>query len=116
MLYEGYLTTIATAAAFAWPRLGNRWFVRIESAFGRLARRKGLAVASVGISTFLLRLAIIPFCPIPLPFLPDDFSNLLAADIDASKVVWAWDMDAANNRELMQYYPYRAAWLVNMDT
>jgi hypothetical protein len=80
MLHEGYLTTIAIAAAFAWPRLGNRWFVRIEGAFGRLARRKGLAVASVGISTFLLRLAIIPFCPIPLPFLPDDFSNLLAAD------------------------------------
>ena len=28
----------------------------------------------------MLRLAILPFCPIPLPFVPDDFSFLLAAD------------------------------------
>ena len=37
-------------------------------------------------------------------------------DVDASKVVWAWEMDAANNRGLMQYYPDRNAWLVNMNT
>jgi len=37
-------------------------------------------------------------------------------DIDASKVVWAWDMGAANNQELMQYYPGRKAWLVDMNT
>ena len=80
MLYEGYLTTIAVAASFAWPRLGNRRFRRIERSFGRFARRRGLAVVSVSIATFVLRLAIIPFCPIPFPFLPDDFSNLLAAN------------------------------------
>jgi hypothetical protein len=38
------------------------------------------------------------------------------ADVDASKVVWAWEMDAANNRELMQYYGVRKAWLIKMDT
>lgn len=38
------------------------------------------------------------------------------ADIDASKVVWAWDMDAANNLELMHYYRDRNVWLVQMDT
>ena len=37
-------------------------------------------------------------------------------DIDASKVVWALEMDAANNQELMQYYPDRKAWLIKMDT
>ncbi len=37
-------------------------------------------------------------------------------DIDASKVVWAWEMDAADNRELMQYYKERNAWLVQLDT
>ena len=37
-------------------------------------------------------------------------------DIDASKVVWAWEMDTANNRELMQYYGVRKAWLIKMDT
>ena len=29
---------------------------------------------------FLIRLAILPFCPEPLPFCPDDFSFMLAAD------------------------------------
>ena len=36
--------------------------------------------------------------------------------IDASKVVWAWDMDAANNRELMQYHSDRKAWLIDLNT
>jgi len=39
-----------------------------------------------------------------------------AADIDASKVVWAWDMDVANNLELVHYYPDRRVWSINLDT
>ncbi len=79
-LLEASLTALAVVTSFAWPRLANRWFARIERAFGRLARNKGLAVATVGLSTLLLRLAILPPYPIPLPFIPDDFSNLLASD------------------------------------
>jgi len=79
-LLEAGLAAIAMAAAYAWPRLGNPLFVGIERGFGRLARRRGLAVATVGITTFLLRLAILPFSPVPLPFLPDDFSFMLACD------------------------------------
>jgi hypothetical protein len=74
------LTLIAVAAAFAWPGLGSKMYARIERAFGRLAQRQGLAVIVVGVSALVLRLAILPFCPIPLPFVPDDFSFLLAAD------------------------------------
>jgi hypothetical protein len=80
MLIEGGLTVIALAVPFALPRLGNNWFSRIELAFGKLARSRGKAVAAVGVTALLLRLAILPFCPIPLPFIPDDFSFLLAAD------------------------------------
>lgn len=80
MLYEGYLTAIAIGLAFAWPRLGNGWFAGLERIFGRLSRKKGLAVLSVGLATLLIRLAIIPLHPIPLPFVPDDFSNLLACN------------------------------------
>jgi hypothetical protein len=80
MLIEGGITTIAIAVAFAWPRLGSNWFSSIERVFGRLARKQGLAVATVGLCTLLLRLAIVPIIPIPLPFVPDDFSFLLAAD------------------------------------
>ena len=37
------------------------------------------------------------------------------ADIDGSKVVWAREMDAANNLELLHYYHDRKAWLVEPD-
>jgi hypothetical protein len=79
-LIELGMTAIAFAASFAWPRLGSALFTRIERMFRRLARRQGLAVLLVGSSVFLLRLAILPLYPIPLPFVPDDFSFLLAAD------------------------------------
>ena len=38
-----------------------------------------------------------------------------AADIDASRVVWAWDMDEQSNRELLQYFKNRRVWLVEPD-
>ena len=38
-----------------------------------------------------------------------------SADIDGSKVVWARDMDAANNLELIHYYRDRKVWLVEPD-
>jgi hypothetical protein len=84
LLIECGMTAIAIAVAFALPRLGGKAFAILERFFGRLARRKGLAVATVGLSAFLLRIAILPLCPIPHPFLPDDFSFLLAANTFAA--------------------------------
>src|SRR5271170_4666776 len=81
---EAGLTAIAIAVAFCWPGLGATWFTRVERAFIKLARRKALSVAVVGATAFLLRLAILPLCPIPKPFIHDDFSFLLAADTFAS--------------------------------
>ena len=78
-IIECGLTAITFVAAFTWPRLGAGWFTRMEQAFGRLARRKGLAAVTVGLSVLVLRLAILPLFPTPLPFVPDDFSFLLAA-------------------------------------
>ncbi len=37
------------------------------------------------------------------------------ADIDAAKVVWAHDMGAAANGELMRYFRDRQAWVVEAD-
>ena len=79
-LIEACLTAIAVAAAFAWPRLGASSFSSLERVASRLARRKGPACAVVGLTALLLRLALLPVCPIPLPFVPDDFSFLLASD------------------------------------
>lgn len=38
------------------------------------------------------------------------------ADLDAAKVIWAWDMGAANNLKLMRYYRGRKTWLAEPDT
>jgi hypothetical protein len=84
MLIEAGLTAIAVGIAFAMPRIGASWFSAIERSFKGIARKKGLSVALVGCSALLLRLAILPFCPIPLPFVQDDFSFLLAANTFAS--------------------------------
>ncbi len=74
------LMVIAMAFAFAWPGLGAGGFARVERIFARLARRKRLAATAVGVSAMVLRLALLPRFPIPLPFVPDDFSFLLACD------------------------------------
>src|SRR5271166_2418836 len=80
MLIEAASTAIAVAVAFALPRMGSSWFGSIERNFNRIARRKTLSVVLVGVAAFILRLAILPFCPIPLPFVQDDFSFLLSGN------------------------------------
>ena len=37
------------------------------------------------------------------------------ANIDASQIVWARDMGAAKNKELLDYYPDRRVWLLQPD-
>ncbi len=80
LILEFGLTAFAGAISFAWAGLGNGLFRRMERWVGRLARKKWLAVAVVGLSVLVLRLALLPLFPIPLPFIPDDFSFLLASD------------------------------------
>ncbi|MGA9670427.1 MAG: hypothetical protein WBQ94_14535 [Terracidiphilus sp.] len=77
---EFVLTLLTILAAFAWPRMGDRLFSGIERVFASFAQNRILAVVAIGIPALLLRLAILPVFPIPLPFVPDDFSFLLAAD------------------------------------
>ena len=79
-LIEGGLTMIAMVSAACWPDLLSRFFCPIERVFGSIARHRRLAVAVPGLAVLLLRLAMLPLFPIPLPFLPDDFSFLLAGD------------------------------------
>jgi hypothetical protein len=76
---EAVLTAIAILLSLSFPGLGSSWFARIERALAWLARRNRLAVLLVGLFA-LLRLVLLPAFPAPLPFIPDDFSFLLAAD------------------------------------
>ncbi len=80
LILEFGLTAFTLVLSFAWPGIGQGFFARVERWLGRLARRRGLAVAAAGLSVLVLRLAILPLLPIPLPFTCDDFSFLLAAD------------------------------------
>jgi hypothetical protein len=80
LILECGMAAMAVALSFAFPRLGGRGFARMERLFARLAQRQGLVVAGVGLSVIVLRLAILPLFPVPLPFVPDDFSFLLACD------------------------------------
>ena len=58
----------------------DRAFRRTEKAFGRLARRRGFAVAMVGVTSFCVTAALSMLVRFPEPRLHDEFSYLLAAD------------------------------------
>ena len=58
------------------------------------------------------QLAIVRYSPQHAPF--DDWVYNYA-DIDGSKVVWARELKAASNSELLRYFDDRQAWLVEPD-
>ncbi|HYL38421.1 MAG TPA: hypothetical protein VEV17_21060 [Bryobacteraceae bacterium] len=92
--------------SLALPRWPNMWYGTEPLGLPR-------AVVAATLARYPGRqLAIVRYAQNHKPF--DDWVYN-AADIDKSKVVWARDMDSANNCQLIRYFRDRHVWLVEPD-
>jgi len=74
----------------------------------KIAREKVLASGKPGER----HLVIVRYSPEHSPHIEYVFNH---ADIDNSQIVWARDMGAEKNKELIDYYPHRRVWLLQPD-
>jgi len=56
------------------------WFEQVEHHWARLAVRRNLCVTMAFLVPILIRVALLPFDPMPQPWIPDEFSHLLIGD------------------------------------
>jgi len=74
------LVSLALLLALLRPQFGATWFEQAERALTALARRPTLSILICGASALAVRLGLLPWLPIPHPFINDEFSFLLAGD------------------------------------
>ena len=77
---ETFLVALVLLIGLVYPELGARWCGAAERALGRIARRPTISILTCLAAALLLRAAVLPWLPIPAPFVNDEFSHLLCAD------------------------------------
>jgi len=79
LILEFIFWVITLAVAGLLLRYRPKWLDRFEQRFTGFARRKALALVSVALLALVVRLALLPFIPIPAPIVHDEYSYILGA-------------------------------------
>lgn len=77
---EALLLSLAMLFALVCPTAGARGFCKAERTLANLARRPVVSILLCGFSALFLRIVMLPWLPIPQPYINDEFSFLLAGD------------------------------------